>query len=186
MWRAASKASFTSSRPKPWPSVTASRSPRQTGKDIRRYPAKGDFYGFRYEGEPFKFVAPWKEHMIANPGDYIGTNAMGSKEYYRIEKNAFAATYAEAKKMNGRLLGGWRNMERRLTSTHAQTAHPGPDHGGSGARPRRLARRLVGRRRHGAAGRARARRRLRRRRTACAFWRPAASMAAASSFRARA
>jgi hypothetical protein len=63
----------------------------------RRYPAKGDFYGFRYEGEPFKFVAPWKEHMIANSGDYIGTNAMGSDEYYRIEQSAFAATYAEAK-----------------------------------------------------------------------------------------
>ena len=63
----------------------------------RRYPAKGDFYGFRYEGESFKFVAPWKEHMIANPGDYIGTNAMGSNEYYRIEQSAFAATYAEAK-----------------------------------------------------------------------------------------
>jgi hypothetical protein len=65
---------------------------------FRRYPAKGDFYGFRYEGEPFKFVAPWKEYMIANPGDYIGTNAMDSKEYYRVEQSAFAATYAEAKR----------------------------------------------------------------------------------------
>ena len=64
---------------------------------FRRYPAKGGFYGFRYEGESFKFVAPWKEEMIANPGDYIGTNAMSSKEYYRIEQSAFAATYAEAK-----------------------------------------------------------------------------------------
>jgi len=63
----------------------------------RRYPAKGNFYGFRYEGEPFTFVAPWREHMIANPGDYIGTSAMGSKEYYRVEKSTFAATYAEAK-----------------------------------------------------------------------------------------
>jgi hypothetical protein len=64
---------------------------------FRRYPAKGDFYGFRYEGEPFKFVAPWNEDMIAKPGDYIGTNAMGSNEYYRVEQSAFAATYAEAK-----------------------------------------------------------------------------------------
>ena len=64
---------------------------------FRRYPAKGDFYGFRYEGEPFKFVAPWKEDMIVKPGDYIGTNAMGSNEYYRVEQSAFAATYAEAK-----------------------------------------------------------------------------------------
>jgi hypothetical protein len=64
---------------------------------FRRYPAKGDFYGFRYEGAPFKFVAPWKEDMIAKSGDYIGTNAMGSNEYYRVEQSAFAATYAEAK-----------------------------------------------------------------------------------------
>ena len=60
----------------------------------RKYPAKGDFYAFRYEGEPFKFIAPWGEDMIANPGDYLGTNVMGSNEFYRIEKNAFAATYA--------------------------------------------------------------------------------------------
>ena len=64
---------------------------------FRRYPARGDFYGFRYEGAPFKFVAPWKEDMIAKPGDYIGTNAIGSNEYYRIEQSAFAATYAETK-----------------------------------------------------------------------------------------
>jgi hypothetical protein len=62
----------------------------------RRYPAKGSFFGFCYEGEAFKFVAPWKEDMIANPGDYIGTNVMGSNEFYRIEKGAFAATYAAA------------------------------------------------------------------------------------------
>jgi len=71
-----------------------------TGPDregYRRYPAKGEFYGFRYEGEPFKFIAPWKEYMIANPGDYIGTAVLNSKEYYRIEKNALAATYAEVK-----------------------------------------------------------------------------------------
>jgi hypothetical protein len=70
--------------------------PDQEG--FRRYPAKGDFYGFRYEGAPIKFVAPWKEYMIANPGDYIGTNAMGSKEFYRVEQSAFAATYTEAKR----------------------------------------------------------------------------------------
>jgi hypothetical protein len=64
---------------------------------FRSYRAKGDFYGFRYAGEPFKFVAPWKEDMIAKPGDYIGTNVMGSNEYYRVEESAFAATYAEAK-----------------------------------------------------------------------------------------
>ncbi len=64
---------------------------------FRRYPARGDFYGFRYEGAPIKFVAPWKEDMIAKPGDYIGTNAMGSTAYYRIEQSAFAATYVEAK-----------------------------------------------------------------------------------------
>jgi hypothetical protein len=64
---------------------------------FRRHPAKGDFYGFRYEGQPIKFVAPWKEDMIVNPGDYIGTDSIGSKEYYRVEQSAFAMTYAEAK-----------------------------------------------------------------------------------------
>jgi hypothetical protein len=64
---------------------------------FRRYPAKGDFYAFCYEGEPFKFIAPWREEMIANPGDFIGTNVIGSNEYYRIEKSAFAATYGEVK-----------------------------------------------------------------------------------------
>jgi hypothetical protein len=64
---------------------------------FRRYPAKGEFFAFCYEGQPFKFVAPWKEDMIANPGDYIGTTVMGSNEYYRIEKTAFAMTYGEVK-----------------------------------------------------------------------------------------
>jgi hypothetical protein len=63
----------------------------------RLYPAQGIFYGFCYDGEPFKFVAPWGEEMIANPGDYIGINALGSNEYCRIEKNAFAATYVAVK-----------------------------------------------------------------------------------------
>jgi hypothetical protein len=62
----------------------------------RVYSAKGKLYAFRYEGEPFKFIAPWGEQMIANPGDYIGTNALGSGGYYRVEKNAFAATYVAA------------------------------------------------------------------------------------------
>lgn len=60
----------------------------------RQYPAKGGLYAFRYEGEPFKFVAPWGEDMIVNPGDYIGTNVLGSNEFYRVEKDAFAVTYA--------------------------------------------------------------------------------------------
>jgi hypothetical protein len=62
----------------------------------RRYPVKGKLYAFRYNGEPIKFVAPWGEEMIANPGDYIGTHAIGSNQYWRVEKTIFAATYVAA------------------------------------------------------------------------------------------
>ena len=62
---------------------------------FRRYVAKGNSYAFRYDGEPFKFVAPWGADMIVNPGDYIGTEEVGSNEFYRIEKDAFAETYEE-------------------------------------------------------------------------------------------
>ena len=62
---------------------------------FRRYVAKGNAYAFRYDGKPFKFVAPWGEDMIVNPGDYIGTAEIGSDRFYRIEKDAFAETYEE-------------------------------------------------------------------------------------------
>ncbi len=61
----------------------------------REYAAKGSAHAFRYEGEPFKFVAPWGEDMITNPGDYIATSELGTDQFYRIEKNAFAETYVE-------------------------------------------------------------------------------------------
>ena len=60
------------------------------------YPAKGNCYAFRYEGEPFKFVAPWGEDMLVNPGDYVATGEVGSNLFYRIEQHAFAETYVEA------------------------------------------------------------------------------------------
>ncbi len=59
----------------------------------RRYPGTGLLYAFRYEGAPFRFMAPWGEEMIANPGDYIGTHAIGSNKFWRVEKSVFAATY---------------------------------------------------------------------------------------------
>jgi hypothetical protein len=62
---------------------------------FREYEAKGTLHAFCYQGEPFKFVAPWGEDMIVNPGDYIGTPEIGSDHIYRIEKNAFAETYVE-------------------------------------------------------------------------------------------
>jgi hypothetical protein len=62
---------------------------------FRQYEAKGNCYAFRYDGEPFKFVAPWGEDMIVNPGDYIGATEIGSDQIYRIEKAAFAETYVE-------------------------------------------------------------------------------------------
>jgi len=42
------------------------------------------------EGE-FTFLAPWGEKMIARPGDVIVQDA---KDTYRIQKAAFACTYA--------------------------------------------------------------------------------------------
>ena len=68
-------------------------SPQPDG--YRHYAAKGTIHAFCYEGEPFTFVASWGEDMIVNPGDYIGTPALGSGEFYRIEKTAFAETYIE-------------------------------------------------------------------------------------------
>jgi hypothetical protein len=70
--------------------------PPLTGPDedgFRKYEAKGDFHAFRYDGEPIEFMAPWGEAMIARSGDYIGTIAIGSNEYYRIEEDAFDTTY---------------------------------------------------------------------------------------------
>jgi hypothetical protein len=61
----------------------------------REYAPKGSYHAFRYDGEPFKFVAPWGEDMIANRGDYIGTPEIGSNHFYRVEKDAFAETYIE-------------------------------------------------------------------------------------------
>jgi hypothetical protein len=64
---------------------------------FRRHVAKGNSYAFRYDGKPFKFVAPWGKDMIVNPGDYIGTEEIGSDHFYRIEKDAFAETYEEVR-----------------------------------------------------------------------------------------
>jgi hypothetical protein len=66
------------------------------GQSFRTYQAIGTCYAFQYEGASAKFVAPWGEEMIVNPGDYVGTPAIGSNRFYRIEKDVFAATYVEA------------------------------------------------------------------------------------------
>jgi hypothetical protein len=63
---------------------------------FRQYPATGSCHAFEYEGQAFTFKAPWGERMIVNPGDYIATPAIGSSDIYRIERNAFLATYHEA------------------------------------------------------------------------------------------
>jgi len=63
---------------------------------FRQYTATGSCHAFEYEGQAFTFVAPWGEEMIVNPGDYIATPAIGSSDIYRIERNAFLATYREA------------------------------------------------------------------------------------------
>jgi hypothetical protein len=45
------------------------------------------------EGE-FTFLAPWGEKMIARPGDVIVQDVGNAKDTYRIQKAAFACTYA--------------------------------------------------------------------------------------------
>jgi len=62
---------------------------------FRQYDAQGVVHAFRYEGAPTTFTAPWGEAMVVNPGDYIGTAALGSDQFYRIARDAFAETYAE-------------------------------------------------------------------------------------------
>jgi hypothetical protein len=64
---------------------------------FRQYPANGSCHAFEYEGQAFAFEAPWGERMIVNPGDYIATPTIGSDDIYRIERNAFLATYREAR-----------------------------------------------------------------------------------------
>jgi hypothetical protein len=62
---------------------------------FRQYDAQGLVHAFRYEGPRATFTAPWGEEMVVNPGDYIGTTSLGSDQFYRIERDAFAATYDE-------------------------------------------------------------------------------------------
>jgi hypothetical protein len=45
------------------------------------------------DGE-FTFIAPWGEKMIARPGDVIVQDVGNAKDTYRIQKAAFACTYA--------------------------------------------------------------------------------------------
>lgn len=61
------------------------------------YKSKGVCYGFRYIGKPFKFTAPWGELMLVEDGDMIvSTSPEGGNDIYRIEKQAFKATYKRA------------------------------------------------------------------------------------------
>lgn len=63
----------------------------------RAYTAKGECWGFKYNGTQFTFKAPWGEDMLVQKGDMIvSTNPKGGDDIYRIEKKAFAATYKPA------------------------------------------------------------------------------------------
>ncbi len=64
---------------------------------FRQYGAQGLVHACRYEGPRATFVPPWGEEMVVNPGDYIGTTALGSDHFYRIEQDAFGTTYDEVR-----------------------------------------------------------------------------------------
>ena len=41
-----------------------------------------------------KFIAAWGSEMLVEPGDWIATPSPAASEVYRVEKSAFANTYA--------------------------------------------------------------------------------------------
>ncbi len=46
----------------------------------------------------FTFTAPWGETMVARPGDAIVQDVHDPKDTYRVQKAAFACTYAEIRR----------------------------------------------------------------------------------------
>lgn len=68
---------------------------RHVAKDI--YEATGFCWAVKYDGPSFTFEAPWGEQMVCNKHDYICSTTydddQGDKDVYRIERQAFLATY---------------------------------------------------------------------------------------------
>jgi hypothetical protein len=65
------------------------------GLEWRRAYAKGQVNAFCYIGVPIKFIAPWGEEMICEPGDYLANPIGGAEDdIYRIEKDTFIQTYS--------------------------------------------------------------------------------------------
>jgi hypothetical protein len=59
---------------------------RPVGKEMR-------YYILPRDTEPFTFMAPWNEPMLARPGDAIVQDPQDEKDVYRVEAVAFACTY---------------------------------------------------------------------------------------------
>jgi len=59
---------------------------RPIGKDVR-------YYILPNETEPFRFVAPWGEPMVARPGDAIVQDPRDEKDVYRVAAASFACSY---------------------------------------------------------------------------------------------
>jgi hypothetical protein len=59
---------------------------RPVGKEMR-------YYILPRDTEPFTFMAPWNEPMLARPGDAIVQDPQDEKDVYRVEAAAFACTY---------------------------------------------------------------------------------------------
>lgn len=59
----------------------------------QNYEPSGTCWAFDYKGEDMQFMAPWGESMVVNYGDYLATTGEDIPEVYRIERDAFFATY---------------------------------------------------------------------------------------------
>lgn len=49
-------------------------------------------FAYRWNWEPFQFIAAWGELMICNTGDYLVSD-INLSEVYRVEKEVFEKTY---------------------------------------------------------------------------------------------
>lgn len=69
---------------------------KDVGADWVRAKPSGTCLAFIHEGEDFSFKAPWGEEMIVRKGDAIAmADRKNPDDIYRIERGAFAASYAK-------------------------------------------------------------------------------------------
>ena len=70
------------------------KNPEKLGDDFSKFESCGKCRAFEYNGPSFCFIAPWKETMIVNSGDFLATNPSGDvAEVYRIKMGVFKKDY---------------------------------------------------------------------------------------------